>query len=117
MPLALPAVLTAGAAVGMTPGEIQVLAPMVIGAVFGGAVFGDHCSPFSDTTIVSAMASGCRPMDHVISQLPYALFAAGMGVAAYALMAVGAAAWVATAGCGVVMVLGVVWMRRGGVRG
>jgi Na+/H+ antiporter NhaC len=56
-------------------------------------------------------------MDHVISQLPYALFAAGMGVAAYALMAVGAAAWVATAGCGVVMVLGVVWMRRGGVRG
>jgi Na+/H+ antiporter NhaC len=117
MPLALPAVLTAGAAVGMTPGEIQVLAPMVIGAVFGGAVFGDHCSPFSDTTIVSAMASGCRPMDHVISQLPYALFAAGMGVAAYALMGVGAAAWMATAGCGVVMVLGVVWMRRGGVRG
>ena len=117
MPLALPAVLTAGAAVGMSPGEVQVLAPMVIGAVFGGAVFGDHCSPFSDTTIVSAMASGCRPMDHVISQLPYALFAAGMGVAAYALMAVGAAAWVATAGCGVVMVLGVVWMRRAGVRG
>jgi Na+/H+ antiporter NhaC len=55
-------------------------------------------------------------MDHVTSQLPYALFAAGMGAAAYALMAMGAAAWVATVGCGVVMVAAVVLMGRAGCR-
>ncbi len=44
-----------------------------IGAVLTGAVFGDHCSPISDTTIMSSMASVCDHMDHVSTQLPYAL--------------------------------------------
>ncbi|MFT5906497.1 MAG: Na+/H+ antiporter NhaC, partial [Cryomorphaceae bacterium] len=44
---------------------------------FSGAVFGDHCSPFSDTTIVSAFACGVSPQEHVMTQLPYALIAAG----------------------------------------
>lgn len=80
MPLAL-GVLTAGS------GDALAFAPGVIGAVFGGAVFGDHCSPFSDTTIVSALAAGCRPLDHVVSQLPYACTAALAAAAAYSLMA------------------------------
>ena len=46
---------------------------IVIGAVLGGGVFGDHCSPISDTTIVSSMASACDHIDHVKTQLPYAL--------------------------------------------
>jgi Na+/H+ antiporter NhaC len=71
-------------------------APAVIGAVFGGAVFGDHCSPFSDTTVVSALASGCRPIDHVISQLPYALSTAIAASIAYLLIALGLPATVAT---------------------
>jgi len=62
---------------------------MVIGAVFGGATLGDHCSPFSDTTIVSALASGCKTIDHVTSQLPLAGMAAAATCAAYALMAGG----------------------------
>jgi Na+/H+ antiporter NhaC len=100
MPLALPATLAAGTAAGMPSDALQALAPMVIGAVFGGAVFGDHCSPFSDTTIVSAMAAGCRPMDHVTSQLPFAAIAAFLALAAYALMALGLAPWLATTVCG-----------------
>ncbi|MFC7337215.1 Na+/H+ antiporter NhaC family protein [Haloferula chungangensis] len=72
------------------------LAPGIIGAVFGGAVFGDHCSPFSDTTVVSALASGCRPIDHVVSQLPYALTAASAASLAYLLMAIGLPAGVST---------------------
>lgn len=48
----------------------------VIGAVFGGAVFGDHCSPISDTTVVSAFATGCELKDHTKTQLPYAVLAA-----------------------------------------
>jgi Na+/H+ antiporter NhaC len=49
------------------------------GAVLGGAVFGDQCSPISDTTILSSMFTGCDLMDHVKSQIPLALVAAGIG--------------------------------------
>ncbi len=52
------------------------------GAVIGGAVFGDQCSPISDTTILSSMFSGCDLMDHVNTQLPLALAAAGLGAVA-----------------------------------
>jgi len=44
-----------------------------VAAVLSGSVFGDHCSPISDTTIVSSMASVCDHIDHVRTQLPYAL--------------------------------------------
>jgi Na+/H+ antiporter NhaC len=50
--------------------------PLVVSAVLGGGVFGDHCSPISDTTIVSSMASCSDHIDHVRTQLPYALLAA-----------------------------------------
>jgi len=45
----------------------------VISAILGGGVFGDHCSPISDTTMISSVASGCSLLDHVRTQLPYAL--------------------------------------------
>ena len=51
-----------------------------VAAILGGSVFGDHCSPISDTTILSSMASGCDHVDHVRTQLPYALLAAGVAV-------------------------------------
>jgi len=47
---------------------------LVIAAILGGGVFGDHCSPISDTSCVSAIASGCDLLEHVKTQLPYALF-------------------------------------------
>ncbi|MFH5804080.1 Na+/H+ antiporter NhaC family protein [Alienimonas sp. DA493] len=43
-----------------------------IGAVLAGAIFGDHCSPISDTTVLSSAASGCDHLDHVATQMPYA---------------------------------------------
>ena len=89
MPLALPATLAAAESAGLPTAELSLLIPGVIGAVFGGAVFGDHCSPFSDTTVVSAIASGCEPTAHVHSQLPFAATAAGFAALAYALMAAG----------------------------
>ncbi len=57
---------------------------LVLGAVISGGVFGDHCSPISDTTIISSMATGCEHVEHVKTQLPYALFS---GVLAFALFA------------------------------
>jgi tetracycline resistance efflux pump len=56
---------------------------LVIAAILGGGIFGDHCSPISDTTAVSSIASGCDILTHVKTQLPYALFAAGLALIAY----------------------------------
>lgn len=47
--------------------------PLVIAAVISGGVFGDHCSPISDTTIISSMSADCETIEHVRTQLPYAL--------------------------------------------
>lgn len=58
-------------------------------AVLGGSVFGDQCSPFSDTTVLSAMACGADVMDHVLTQLPLALAAAGLSILAYTVLAFG----------------------------
>jgi Na+/H+ antiporter NhaC len=53
----------------------------VISSVLAGSIFGDHCSPISDTTVLSSMASACDHMDHVRTQLPYALLVAVVGMA------------------------------------
>ncbi len=59
---------------------------LVLSAVLGGGVFGDHCSPVSDTTAVSSLAAGCDILDHVKTQLPYALFCAAITVIFYIVM-------------------------------
>ena len=60
-----------------TPIGSEGLLILSIGSVLEGAIFGDHCSPISDTTILSSAASRCRHIDHVRTQIPYALLAAG----------------------------------------
>lgn len=58
--------------------EILGLHPgLTVAAALGGGIFGDHCSPISDSTIVASMASATDHIDHVRTQLPYALLAAG----------------------------------------
>ena len=58
-----------------------------VGAILGGGVFGDHCSPISDTTIISSMSAASDHIDHVRTQLPYALLAAGIALILYLLIA------------------------------
>jgi Na+/H+ antiporter NhaC len=53
-----------------------------VGSVLAGAIFGDHCSPISDTTILSSQASGCPHMAHVWTQLPYATVVAVVAIVA-----------------------------------
>ncbi|HIM94396.1 MAG TPA: sodium:proton antiporter [Campylobacterales bacterium] len=57
--------------------------PLMIGAVISGGIFGDHISPISDTTIISSMASGCDHIEHVRTQIPYALIAATLASILY----------------------------------
>ena len=54
-----------------------------LAAVLSGAVFGDHCSPISDTTILSSTGAGCPHIDHFITQLPYALIIAVVASTGY----------------------------------
>ena len=56
---------------------------LAIAAAIGGGVFGDHCSPTSDTSIIASMATGSDHIDHIRTQLPYALIAGGITVALY----------------------------------
>ncbi len=56
-------------------------------AVLGGAVYGDQCSPISDTTILSSLATGSDHMDHVTTQMPIASIAAGFGMVLYTIIA------------------------------
>ncbi len=68
--------IAAKLAVNLPAGEAEALFYASVGAVLAGAIFGDHCSPISDTTVLSAVASNCRVEEHVWTQLPYALLAA-----------------------------------------
>ena len=56
---------------------------LALAAVLGGGVFGDHCSPISDTTIIASLAAGCDHIEHVRTQLPYALVTGGLAVVMY----------------------------------
>jgi tetracycline resistance efflux pump len=62
--------------------DLSLLIP-AFGAVLAGAIFGDHTSPLSDTTILSSVGSGIHLIDHVTTQMPYALVCAGASLAGY----------------------------------
>ncbi|MDO4615763.1 MAG: Na+/H+ antiporter NhaC family protein [Lachnospiraceae bacterium] len=77
MPIALPL------AFSVTGGALTTTVVAVFAAVAGGGVFGDHCSPLSDTTILSSTGAAADHIDHVKTQLPYALICGGFAVIAY----------------------------------
>lgn len=67
----------------------------VVSAVLAGSVLGDHCSPISDTTILSSLASNCNHIEHVRTQLPYALTVGGIAIFAGTLpSAFGISSWI-----------------------
>jgi len=71
-PIAIP--LATELSIGLSPEDLMLIINATIGSVLSGAVFGDHCSPISDTTILSSIACRVNHIDHVKTQIPYALF-------------------------------------------
>ena len=65
---------------GMADIEHMYIIYSSVACVLCGAVWGDHCSPISDTTIMSSMASGCNHIDHVATQFPYAIVVASIAL-------------------------------------
>ena len=76
IPLVMPIVVGLIQGQGQNPAESLNSVFICISAVLGGAVFGDHASPISDTTILSSTGASCPHLEHVATQMPYALFAA-----------------------------------------
>jgi Na+/H+ antiporter NhaC len=80
MPLAIP---LAGSLLNVSGGPVDPNAPIFLATIAGvlaGAIFGDHCSPISDTTVLSSNASGCPHLAHVWTQMPYALTVAAVTI-------------------------------------
>ena len=85
MSILLPNVVALAAAVGAQQPDAAYggafgMVVICIGAVLEGSIFGDHCSPISDTTVLSSVASASDHLDHVRTQAPYALLAAGLAI-------------------------------------
>lgn len=76
--VSLTAALLSASGIPVTPSQPLLLA--TVGSVLAGAVFGDHCSPISDTTILSAQSCQCDLVSHTVTQLPYAAAVAGIAV-------------------------------------
>lgn len=70
-------------AADMAMGSDSTMMLPMLAAVLSGAVFGDHCSPISDTTILSSTGASCHHIDHVVTQLPYALIVAFISLSGY----------------------------------
>ncbi|HUW70317.1 MAG TPA: Na+/H+ antiporter NhaC family protein [bacterium] len=87
-PIAVPLVLAA------TGNQLNWIVYATVGAVLSGSIFGDHCSPISDTTIISSTFAGSDHMDHVTTQIPYAFFAAFIAIIGYLVMLLGIAWYV-----------------------
>ena len=87
MAILVPLAMSYAAELGMAEEADMVALQAVllasIGAVLAGSVFGDHCSPISDTTVVSSMSAGCDHIEHVTTQIPYALVGGGTAVILY----------------------------------
>lgn len=108
LPLVIPLGATLSVATGFADQGHYTILLGVTSSVLAGSIFGDHCSPISDTTVLSSMASGCDHMDHVRTQLPYALVVALVGMVVGDIpTAYGLSPWVSL-GLGVAILVGVV---------
>ena len=75
-PLVVPLSVALGGGIGFDGVGQYALTLGAISSVLAGSIFGDHCSPISDTTVMSSLASACDHIDHVRTQLPYAVVVA-----------------------------------------
>jgi len=87
-PLAIPLSWKLSLQYGWSPMDAQEILLNSVATVLAASVLGDHCSPISDTTILSSLASDCNHLDHVKTQMPYA-----MTVGVVSLASVGISAW------------------------
>jgi Na+/H+ antiporter NhaC len=79
-PVVVPLAVNMGAGASFDGGGHYTILLGAISSIMAGSIFGDHCSPISDTTVMSSLASACDHVDHVRTQLPYALVVAVVAI-------------------------------------
>ena len=105
-PLTMPLTWAVMTAQGQTGPEHMHILYSAVSAILAGAVWGDHCSPISDTTILSSLASGCDHIEHVRTQLPYAMTVGGVAILLGSVMtALGSPWWL-----GMLLGLAILWL-------
>ena len=112
IPLVMPIAVGLAQAKGLDQGALVNVCMICTAGVVGGAVFGDHASPISDTTILSSTGAGCPHLEHVATQMPYAVFVAVcslIGFAAGGLFMNMITAWIAFL---VFLALGLVFLPK-----
>jgi Na+/H+ antiporter NhaC len=90
IPILLPIAYRLSLSSGLDPIVMERIGTGTLAAILCGSVFGDHCSPISDTTVMSSMAAGADHIDHVRTQLPYAVLVALLCIPCYLLVGRGA---------------------------
>ncbi|MDF0532892.1 Na+/H+ antiporter NhaC family protein [Shewanella sp. A32] len=98
-------------AADMAMGTHQGMMLPMMAAVLSGSVFGDHCSPISDTTILSSTGASCHHIDHVMTQLPYALLVAVISLGGYLVMGYTESVALGLLSCLVLFFIGLFWFR------
>ena len=99
-------------AADMALGTSSTLLFPFMAAVLAGAVCGDHCSPISDTTILSSTGAGCHHIDHVLTQLPYAVIVAIISVVGYLILGWSQSLPLALAACTFALFGITFWLNR-----
>ncbi len=105
IPITMPIAVGLGQAKGFDMNSLLNATMICVSAVLGGAVFGDHASPISDTTILSSTGAGCPHLEHVATQLPYAVTVAvcsGIGFIVGGLTLSAVYAWIVAIICFVI---------------
>ena len=97
--------------VAVFQGQNETMMIISISACMAGAVCGDHCSPISDTTIMSSAGAQCNHVNHVTTQLPYALTVAAISFVVYIIAGFVQSAWIALP-VGIVITIGVLFVIR-----
>lgn len=90
--------------------DISLMLP-VMAAVLAGAIFGDHCSPISDTTILSSTGAGSHHIDHVMTQLPYAVIAGGISIVTFLILGFSGSLLLALI-AGFILFAAVIWLMK-----
>ena len=109
MPLVLPLVWSMGMENGLDPETIHPLIYSSVSGVLAGSVWGDHCSPISDTTILSSLATQCDHIEHVRTQLPYSMVGGVIAIISTILVLVGGINWIWAYVGGIILMIAIVY--------
>lgn len=109
MPLVVPLAWEIGNNSGLSFEMTHEIIYASVSAVLGGSVWGDHCSPISDTTILSSIATQCDHVDHVNTQLPYSMIVGGISIAGMIALLVLNVAWWIVYPAGVLLIVAIIF--------